>query len=237
MNGSPQVTGATRPERLRYQRWPGFACVSGALLLLACSPWSLFAAQITAAVEPSFGGLESEIAAEINRLRADPNGYATKFEAWKPLYHGQLIITHRDGQETVEDTQEGLPALEEAISALRSARRMRALSISKSLVRAARDHVKNQGPSGQTGHNDTDGRNPSARVGHYTPGRSWLAENISYGRWTAEDLVRHELVDDGIRDRGHRQNLLNRDFYNIGVACGKHAKYGIMCVLDFATEF
>jgi uncharacterized protein YkwD len=190
--------------------------------------WSLRAAQTTAAVEPSFAGLELEIVAEVNRLRTDPKAYATKLKARRPLDHGH---------DTLEETQEGWPALEEAISALQSTHRMGALSISKSLARAARDHVTNQGPSGQVGHNDTDGRNPSARVGRYTPGRSSLAENISYGRWTAEDLVLYELVDEEVRDRGHRKNLLNRDFHNIGVACGKHARYGIMCVLDFATEF
>jgi len=206
-------------------------------LLLACSARSLVAAQITAAAEPSFAGLELEIVAEVNRLRADPKGYASKLKAWRPLYHGRLIITRKDGHDNTEETPEGLPALEEAISALRSTHRMTSLSISKSLARAARDHVANQGPLGQVGHDDTDGGDPSARVGRYTPGRSSLAENISYGRWTAEDLVRHELVDDGMRDRGHRKNLLNRDFYNIGVACGRHARYGIMCVLDFSTEF
>lgn len=209
----------------------------GALLLLGCSACSLLGGQITAAVEPPFARLELEIVAEVNRLRADPNAYATKLTAWRPLHDGQPTITRKDGHDTFEETREGWPALEEAISVLRSTHRMAALSISKSLARAARDHVTNQGPLGQVGHNDTDGRNPSARVGRYTPGRSSLAENISYGRWTAEDLVLHELVDEGARDRGHRKNLLNRDFRNIGVACGKHATYGIMCVLDFATEF
>ena len=218
-------------------RISAFAGVSGVVMGLACLAWSLLAAQVTAPIEPSFAGLELAIVAEINRLRGDPSAYATKLEAWRPLNHGQLIITPKDGYETTEETQEGLPALEEAISALRSTHPMTALSVSNSLARAARDHVKNQGPSGQVGHNDTDGRNPLARVGRPTAGRFSLAENISYGRWTAEDLVRHELIDDGVRDRGHRRNLLNKDFHNIGVACGKHASYGIMCVLDFATAF
>jgi uncharacterized protein YkwD len=43
-------------------------------------------------------------------------------------------------------------------------------------------------------------------------------------------------VDDGVKDRGHRKSLLDPRFDEIGVSCGNHRVYGIMCVIDLAAE-
>ena len=45
------------------------------------------------------------------------------------------------------------------------------------------------------------------------------------------------LIDDGVKGRGHRLNLLNPTSRFLGVGCGPHALHGTMCVLDFAIEF
>jgi uncharacterized protein YkwD len=183
--------------------------------------------------------MEVELVAEISRARADPSGYAAILIAKKSLYRGQRIVTspkeNEDMEVTAEITQEGLPALDEAVAALRTTRRRRRLQLSKRLCRAARDHVMKQGSAGTEGHSDSGGQ-PVDRIRVYIPGVKVAAENISYGRWTARDVVVHELVDDGVTDRGHRKSLLDPRFESIGVSCGYHRVYGIMCVVDLAAE-
>ena len=183
--------------------------------------------------------MEEELVAEINRVHADPAGYAAILIEKKPFYRGRRIVEpskeDQDREVTVEITQEGLPALEEAVVALRTTRRLGQLQLSKRLCRAARDHVVKQGLAGTEGHSDSGGE-PLDRIKVYIPDVRAVAENISYGRWTAKDVVFHQLVDDGVADRGHRKSLLDPRFESIGVNCGYHLVYGTMCVIDLAAE-
>jgi uncharacterized protein YkwD len=183
--------------------------------------------------------MEEELVAEINRVRTDPAGYAAILNAKRPFYRGRRIVEPAKGDQdqevTAEITQEGLPALDEAVVALRTTRRRGQLQLSKRLRRAAYDHVVKQGSAGTEGHSDSGGE-PLDRIKVYIPDVRAVAENISYGRWTARDVVFHQLVDDGVTDRGHRTNLLDPSFESIGVSCGHHKVYGIMCVIDLAAE-
>jgi hypothetical protein len=188
---------------------------------------------------PVLTSIEEELVAEINRVRTDPAGYAAILIEKKPFYRGRRIVApptgDQDHEVTVEITQEGLPALEEAVAVLRTTRRRGRLQLSKRLCRAAHDHVMKQGSAGTEGHSDSGGA-PLDRIKVYVPDVRAVAENISYGRWTARDVVIHQLVDDGETDRGHRKNLLDPRFELIGVSCGYHLVYGTMCVIDLAAE-
>jgi uncharacterized protein YkwD len=183
--------------------------------------------------------MAEELVAEINRVRANPAGYAAILVAKRPFYRGRRIVASPKGNEdlevTAEITQEGLPALDEAVAALRTTRRRGRLQLSRRLCRAAHDHVMKQGLAGTEGHSDSGGE-PIDRIKVYIPDVKAAAENISYGRWTARDVIVHELVDDGVTDRGHRKSLLDPGFESIGVDCGYHRVYGIMCVIDLAAE-
>ena len=183
--------------------------------------------------------IEEELVAEINRVRADPAGYAAILLEKKPYYRGRRIVApakeDEDHEVAVEITQEGLPALEEAVAALRATRRRGRLQLSRRLCRAAHDHVVRQGSAGTEGHSDSGGE-PLDRIKVYVPDVRAVAENISYGRSTARDVVIHQLVDDGETNRGHRKNLLDPRFESIGVSCGYHLVYGTMCVIDLAAE-
>jgi uncharacterized protein YkwD len=44
-------------------------------------------------------------------------------------------------------------------------------------------------------------------------------------------------VDDGVSDRGHRDNLLDPRWTVAGVACGPHREYEQMCVMDYAAKY
>jgi uncharacterized protein YkwD len=59
------------------------------------------------------------------------------------------------------------------------------------------------------------------------------SENVDYGQFTSgRDVVVDLIVDDGVPDRGHRRNIFDPSARVAGVACGRHPRYGSMCVID-----
>lgn len=75
------------------------------------------------------------------------------------------------------------------------------------------------------------------RIESHGEWRAEIGENISYGFNDPRQVVIQLIVDDGVRNRGHRINIFNPAFHRVGVACGPHAGYGSMCVMDFAGGF
>jgi uncharacterized protein YkwD len=184
--------------------------------------------------EPDWGQLAREIAEETNRLRREPESYAAELEAWLPRFNG--LVLERPGRAFLR-TEEGAPAVQDAIAALRAARPSAPLRWSAGLARAAGDHVRDQGPIGGTEHRGTDGSDPARRMERYGQWRGGVAENIAYGENAARDVVLQLLVDDGVPNRGHRDALLDPEWGVSGVACGRHRDYGQMCVMDYAEGY
>lgn len=179
--------------------------------------------------------LEKAILEETNVLRRDPRGYANKLIQLRPSYQGKII--HRPGQVSIL-TQEGVAALDEAIEALqRAPKRLSRLAHAEGLSRAARDHALDLGRTGALGHIGSDGFGPDVRAKRHGTWDGMVAENIAFGPTEAEEIVIGLLVDDGVKDRGHREILLTHDLYFAGAACGPHPSYGTTCVMTYATTF
>ena len=45
------------------------------------------------------------------------------------------------------------------------------------------------------------------------------------------DVIESLLIDDGVRDRGHRRNIYDASARLIGIACGPHPKFTATCVI------
>jgi uncharacterized protein YkwD len=178
--------------------------------------------------------VEQAIIREVNFARTDPAKYATFIEQMKPSYDGKRLI--RDGEVPLV-TQEGAKAADEAIRFLRKQNPLAALKPSRGMSLAARDHVNDQGPRGDTGHEGSDDSQPWDRVSRYGSWESKTAENIAYGHSEAREIVIALIIDDGVRNRGHRKNIFDSEFRVIGVAIGEHAKFDTMCVMTFAGGF
>jgi uncharacterized protein YkwD len=178
--------------------------------------------------------LAREIHAETNLVRRDPAGYARHLERLLPRFDGTLL--QRPGRPHLR-TDEGPAAVREAIAALESRRPVPQLRWSKGLAAAAADHVRDQGPVGGLEHRGTDGSDPARRANRHGRWVQGLAENIAYGENPARDVVIQLLVDDGVPDRGHRNNMLDDAWGAEGIACGPHRRYQQMCVMDFAVKY
>ncbi len=177
---------------------------------------------------------EREVLAYTNALRTQPHKFAEHLEALRPRFEGTLM---RLGPTEFLRTHEGIAAVDEAIAALKAQNPLQPLRFCKGLTDAARDHARDSGPSGRTGHQGTDGSWPHQRVSRH--GKWFIAtgENISYGWSDGLQVVIQLVVDDGVPSRGHRSNLLNPVFAVSGAGCGPHQALRHLCVVEYAGDF
>jgi uncharacterized protein YkwD len=128
-------------------------------------------------------------------------------------------------------------AVDEAIDAARRAPRLPELRLSAGLSRAARAHAAEIGRLGTVDHDGRDGSEPLQRMERHGRVTGLSGENIGTGWGGADVMVLGLFIDDGVEGRGHRVNLLERDYRVIGVGCAPHRRFGTVCVLDMAAGF
>ncbi len=189
----------------------------------------------TASEANYLSSLEKEIILEINKLRSDPKRYAEDYIAPLAKKYDRRLLYYPGDQPLL--TKEGVNALYECVRDLKRQQPLPIIYPSEGLTLAARDHVNDQSKTGRTGHQGSDSSNMRNRIERYGKWEKRIAENIAYGGKTAQQIVIYLLIDDGVRDRGHRKNFLNPDFRMVGVATGNHPQYGLMSVMDFAGGF
>lgn len=97
------------------------------------------------------------------------------------------------------------------------------------LSNIASDWVRTQDTSGSTGHGDL-----VARVNQYGTYRG-IAENLSYGMSDPEQILAALIIDSGVPSRGHRKNIFNCIYDQIGY--GSHPKFDSNVSMIFATGF
>jgi uncharacterized protein YkwD len=170
---------------------------------------------------------------EMNLARQHPDIYACYLEELRTRFRGDFLVL--PGR-TMFRRCEGLAAIDEAIRFLQNARPIAPLIISPGISLAAAEHVTDQ-VAGDFGHGGSDHSSPGERMNRHGTSSALWGENISYGKATARDVVIALIIDDGLRSRKHRKNIFNPAFNYAGAAFGPHARYRIVCSIDFAGGY
>ena len=100
------------------------------------------------------------------------------------------------------------------------------------LTGIAQGHATESGRTGHVGHKDFEKRFEPFIGAPY----SNVGENASYGHASAIDIVITLLIDEGVKNVGHRVNILNPEFNSVGVAIREHKRYRVNCVIDFGKQ-
>lgn len=178
------------------------------------------------------GDVEAGVLHELNTARMSPQIYAARLRQYRTWFAGRVVTI--PGADDPVLTREGVAAVDDAIRFLDRQRPLPALKLDSTLALAARDWVAAQGPRGGRGHFSPDGNGPSERV-VARGGDKYVAENIAYGPSEADLVVLQLIVDDAVASRGHRKTIYDGNYSYAGTACGDHAVYRHMCVIDYSA--
>lgn len=188
-------------------------------------------ATATAFALPKF---EAEVLAEINLLRSNPSAYAVHLEDWKKNFDGNLLkIPGRTPIETIE----GTAVVDEAIDFLKKSSKMADVAAVRGLTNAANDHLKDLITKNFRGHRGSNGSLPDQRIAIHGEMGGEIRELITYFAPTARQIVINLLIDDGNKNRPHRDALLKNTLHQIGIMSGDSTSYGKLCVVVMAENF
>jgi uncharacterized protein YkwD len=179
--------------------------------------------------------LEMEIVDEMNLARMEPQKYAVFIEEYKKSYKGNQLTL--PGRSKAIVTFEGIAAVDEAISFLRTAKPLSAMEVNRGMCLAAKDHANDLAFKGVTGHKGSDGSSPNARLERYGSWEGVVGENIVYEVSSAREIVIGLIIDDGTANRGHRRNIFDPDHRVAGVSITDSPANGARCVLNYAGGF
>ncbi len=194
----------------------------------------LLPAQVPAPARSKATAFERAVVQEMSDMRVRPKAYAKHLREMRDFFEGTLW--KRPGRVPLR-TDEGVAALDEAISFLETVQPVGPLRFNEGLARAARLHARDIGPRGSLDHTGADGSRLSTRLNRLGTWQGLIAENISTYEEDARQVVIQLLVDDGVPGRGHRHNLFNPDLHQAGVGFAPHRKYRVVTVIDYADGF
>jgi len=157
--------------------------------------------------------LESAVLADINEARTHPADYARQLAASGP----QTAVTR------------------EAIAYLQALKPLTPLAANIRLIHSAQKDAADEGSHGLTDHIGSDGSTATQRMQREGVFASVFEEEISFGKRTAEAVVRQLVIDPDNPRRAHRTDLFDPLVRLAGVGCGPHITEGAMCVIDITS--
>ena len=132
-------------------------------------------------------------------------------------------------------TQEGAAAVKELYNELKKASPLSVFDPSPGMSRAASDHARYMKKRGTASH---DGRGDmGSRLSRHGQWHGAIAENLHWGASNAHDAIISLMVDDGVKNRGHRINMMDPEYRYVGVAIEEHPRFRMSYVIKYAIGF
>ena len=179
--------------------------------------------------------IDREIFEWHNNLRQNPKLLIPELEAMVDLFDGMLL--KRPGRVTLR-TKEGSDAVKEAIEFLKAKTELQPLRWCNEVAQASKDHADDIGKKGLIQHDSSDGKTGvKDRLRKYGNVVSCYGENLSFHCETAQEVLIQLVVDDGVQNRGHRENIFNPEFNVMGCYTGDHKDFNTMTCIDYAGAF
>ena len=157
-------------------------------------------------------------------------------EAYIPILEGYLknfdgnLLTLPDKHEILE-TEEGPRAYKEAIEFLKNQKPINVIEYDEEASKVALEYSKflSNSKEGQV----EDENQIEQRVEKYLDYDYSISENIDFGGSTGVEVIVNLLVDDGVKNRTHRENLFSDKYEYYGVGVFEHPDYDFCTVIDY----
>ena len=193
------------------------------LFLLVCLTPSLFAQS----------EIEEQILNEINVARTNPQIYIAYLEEHKKLFKGKKI----DYGDYMIETSEGTAAVDETIQYLKKLPQLMPLKFSTILAKPAKRQLSDVLENPTLGHKGKDGSNLPKRMAEFgIESQGSSGENILRETSGSRRIVLTMIIDDSVKDRGHRKNIFDDKFKHVGIAYGDGKIFGTT-VIVFSAGF
>ena len=187
----------------------------------------------TAANEDYLNEEEKNLVLAMNLIRHNPEKYSTLY-VFPRLQYFQGTTFHFPGRVPLR-TKEGIEAVRELYLELQEAESMPLFYPSKGMSKASADHARYMRRTATASHEGGGGL--TARVSKHGQWVSGLAENLAWATTNAHETIVNLMIDDGVRNRGHRKNILNPAYTKVGVANDEHPRFATSWVINYAVDF
>lgn len=188
----------------------------------------------TQSTKVSSADIQQAILKEVNEARANPQSFVPYLENYRKLFKGNMAY-YADGK--MVTTIEGMAVIDEAIAYLKKLSTLPPYAMSKGLSTAATAQVTDLMENSALGHYGKDGSDLPTRLKKFGSYGTTTSENITYFPPLARDIVMAMIIDDGVKNRGHRKNIFSANLKQIGLAFGQSKKGENLCVVIFADSF
>ena len=173
--------------------------------------------------------IKREVIIESNRIRTNPKAYIPILEEYLDNFDGNLLRLP-DKNEILE-TEEGPRAYKEAIEFLKNQKPINTIEFDEEASKVAQDYSKFLFSSKED--QIEDEAQIEQRVEKYLEYDYSLSENIDFGGSTGIEVIVNLLVDDGVKNRIHRDNLFSDKYDYYGVGVFEHPDYDFCTVIDY----
>jgi hypothetical protein len=176
---------------------------------------------------------EKNMVLAMNLIRYDPAKYS-KLYVYPRLQYFKGTLFEFPGQIPLR-TREGIDAVRELYLELLETPSLPVFHPSPGMTKAANDHAKYMKKTGTMSHEGMGGM--SVRVSKYGEWVGGMAENLHWGTSNAHEAIMSLMIDDGVKDRGHRINMLNPNYRKVGVGIDTHPRIRVSYVIKYANDY